>query len=124
MLAQMIRFGGVGSIATMAHVLSALTAESALLLSPQPANLTGFLVAVVVSYFGHSYFTFRTGHGSSDRFLRFAMVALAGYAASSLTVALVTQGLGLSFGLAMVAVAVVVPASSFLAMRFWVFGRR
>ncbi len=122
MLAQMVRFGGVGGLATLAHVIGALAAERILQLSPQPANLAGFLTAVLVSYFGHSHFTFRSGRGSSDRILRFVLVAVAGYATSSLTVAVGTQVLGLPFAMAMVAVAVIVPASSFLAMRFWVFG--
>ncbi|WP_180996041.1 GtrA family protein [Tabrizicola aquatica] len=124
MLAQILRFGGVGGVATLAHVLAALAAGLVLQLSPQQANLAGFLTAVLVSYFGHANYTFQAGRGASGQFLRFAVVALAGYAASSLTVALVTQALGLPFGLAMAAVAVVVPASSFLAMRSWVFAGR
>lgn len=121
MLAQMLRFGGVGGVATVAHVLAALAAGLALQLSPQQANLAGFLTAVLVSYFGHANYTFQAGRGASGQFLRFAVVALAGYAASSLTVALVTQALGLPFAVAMALVAVIVPTASFLAMRVWVF---
>lgn len=121
MLGQIIRFGGVGGIATLAHVLVALVAERGLDLTAQQANLVGFLIAVLLSYFGHSRFTFQSGRGSSDRFLRFVTVALTGLAASSLTVAMVTQGLGLPFAVAMAAVAVAVPAASFVAMRIWVF---
>ena len=121
MLGQLIRFGGVGGLVTLAHVLVALVAERGLDLTAQQANLVGFLIAVLLSYFGHSHFTFQSVRGSSRRFLRFVTVALAGLAASSLTVALVTQVLGLPFALAMAAVAVAVPIASFVAMRIWVF---
>lgn len=121
MLATLIRFGGVGGLATLVHVLVALTAEHSLSLSAQQANLAGFLVSVLLSYFGHAHVTFRSGQGSALRFLRFVVVALTGYAVSSLTVALITGPLGLPFAVAMVAVAMVVPATSFVAMRFWVF---
>ena len=121
MAAQAIRFGAVGGVATLSHVLIAIFAELALQLDPQMANFVGFLTAVLVSYFGHAGYTFQSGPGSSKQFLRFALVAAAGYAASSLTVALVTQYLGLPFALAMALVVAVVPVASFLAMRFWVF---
>jgi putative flippase GtrA len=121
MTAQVLRFGAVGGVATLAHVLVAVLAERALAVGPQQANLVGFLTALLVSYFGHGNYTFPSGRSPSEQFLRFALVALATYVSSSLTVALCTQSLGLPFALAMVPVAVVVPAASFLAMRFWVF---
>lgn len=121
MLNQVARFGGVGVLATLAHVLTALVAERMLQMSGQSANLAGFLTAVLISYFGHANFTFHSGPGSSERFLRFATVSVSGLAASSLTVALITQALGLPFVVAMAAVVIVVPTATYLAMRFWVF---
>ncbi len=123
MLAQALRFGGVGGLATSVHVLSALVSSKVLQLSAQQANLTGFATAVLVSYFAHARFTFRSESSSVEQFLRFVVVAFAGLAVSSLTVALCTEKFGLSLVAAMMAVAVLVPASSFLAMRFWVFTR-
>jgi putative flippase GtrA len=121
MLAQLIRFGGVGALATLAHVAVALAARQALPVTDQQANLMGFLAAVLMSYVGHARVTFQAPVGSAEQAGRFAVLALAGLATSSLTVWAMTAGLGLSFGLAMAAVAVLVPLASFFAMRLWVF---
>jgi putative flippase GtrA len=64
MLATLIRFGGVGGLATLVHVLVALTAEHSLSLSAQQANLVGFLVSGWVSYVGYAHVSFRSGRGS------------------------------------------------------------
>jgi putative flippase GtrA len=121
MMAQLIRFGGVGGLATLAHVVVALAARQSLPVTDQQANIIGFLAAVSLSYIGHARVTFRAPVGSVDQVLRFAVLSLLGLATSSLTVWIVTAGLGLGFGVAMAAVAVLVPAATFLAMRFWVF---
>jgi putative flippase GtrA len=123
MLAQIVRFGGVGGLATLAHVTVALAAQRGLPVSVQQANFMGFLAAVMLSYFGHARFTFQTRVGSAGQVQRFALMSLLGLATSSSTVWLVESALGLGFGAAMAVVAVVVPAVTFIAMRFWVFRR-
>jgi putative flippase GtrA len=121
MLAQILRFVGVGGLATLAHVLTALAADALLPLSAQQANLAGFAAGFATSYAGHARVTFGAPLRSGPQFLRFAVLSLLGLAASSGTVWLVTSRLGLGFPAAMAAVALVVPALSYLAMRFWVF---
>jgi putative flippase GtrA len=123
MLAQLIRFAGVGGLATVVHVLVALVVQAVLPVSAQGANLAGFAVAVLLSYIGHARVTFGMDARSGPQFLRFCLLSALGLATSSATVWLVTERLGFGFGVAMVAVAVLVPAASFLAMRFWVFSR-
>lgn len=121
MLAQLVRFGFVGGLATLVHVLAALSAKAAFDLPEQRANLVGFSVAVLVSYLGHMRFTFAIREGSSTQFLRFVIMSGLSLAISSGAVWLMTIELGFSFAAAMGAVAVLVPGASFLAMRFWVF---
>jgi putative flippase GtrA len=123
MLAQILRFVGVGGIATLTHVLTALAASRLMPVTPQGANLAGFAAGVVVSYIGHARLTFGAPLRSGPQFLRFVVLSLTGLAASSLTVWLVTGVMGLGFGLAMGTVGLIVPAVSYLAMRFWVFAR-
>jgi putative flippase GtrA len=121
MFAQLLRFGGVGLLATLSHVLVALAVERLAPVSAQGANLAGFAAGVAVSYAGHARVTFGAPLRSGPQFLRFVVLALVGLAVSSATVELVGRVLGLGFGMAMAVVAVVVPAASFLAMRLWVF---
>lgn len=123
MLAQLLRFAGVGGLATGVHVLVALFAQASLPVSAQGANLAGFTAAVLLSYIGHARFTFAVATQSAAQFLRFCFLSALGLATSSATVWLITTQLGQSFMVAMVAVAVMVPAASYLAMRFWVFDR-
>ena len=121
MLGQLIRFAGIGGLATLAHVCAALVAEKGLQVSTQQANFIGFLTAVTLSYVGHARFTFNAQVGSAAQIRRFALLSLLGLATSSSTVWLVNTVLGFSFGIAMAVVAILVPAATFVAMRFWVF---
>lgn len=120
---QLLRFGGVGGLATGVHVLCALAARQGLALSEQQANLAGFVAAVLVSYVGHGRYTFGVGLQSAPQFLRFVLLSLLGLATSSATVWAITGWLGFGFVAAMIVVAVVVPGMSFVAMRLWVFAR-
>jgi putative flippase GtrA len=124
MLTQIFRFGFVGGLATLAHVLTAMAAQAMFNLPVQGANLAGFCVAVFVSYLGHMRFTFAVQKGSGAQFLRFVVLSGLSLMTSSATVWLITTKLGASFATAMVAVAVLVPAASFVAMRLWVFSHR
>ena len=121
MLGQILRFIGVGGLATLAHVLTAMAVEAAVHVTPQQANLAGFAAGFATSYAGHARVTFGAPLRSAAQFLRFLALSLLGLAASSGTVWLVTTRLGLGFPVAMAAVALIVPAISYLAMRFWVF---
>jgi len=121
MLARLLRFAGVGGIATLVHVLTALGVAAALPVSAQMANVAGFGAAVAVSYLGHARVTFGADLRSGRQFLRFVALAALGLLASSGTVWLVTARLGLGLAVAMAVVAVVVPLTSYLAMRLWVF---
>lgn len=124
MLAQLVRFAGVGGLATAVHVLVALLVQAALPVSAQGANLAGFGAAVVLSYLGHARVTFGVSARSGPQVLRFVVLSGLGLATSSATVWLMTTKLGASFGAAMVAVAILVPAASYLAMRLWVFSHK
>lgn len=116
-----MRFGGVGILATLVHVLVALCAERLTGLSHQQANLAGFLAAVSVSYFGHLRYTFRQNSHSARHMLRFLVVSGVALATSSAIVQLVTAVGGYGFLTAMILVALVVPPVSFVVMRIWVF---
>lgn len=124
MLGQLFRFGGVGGLATVVHVLIALAAQRVFSAPPQGANLAGFFGAVLVSYLGHARFTFGVTAQSGLQFLRFLFLSGLGLLTSSATVWLITTKLGGSFAAAMVAVAVLVPAASFVTMRLWVFSQK
>ena len=124
MLGQLLRFLGIGGMATLVHVSAAVFAHSQFPVSDQQANLVGFGAALGVSYLGHAYFTFGTGLIGWTAFARFLIVAMTGLLVSTATVWLATDWFDLGFRLAMVAVGLAVPVASFVALRIWVFADR
>ncbi|WP_171181796.1 GtrA family protein [Ruegeria sp. HKCCD8929] len=120
MIAQVIRFCGIGGLATLTHVTVAVLTQSLFGLAPLHANFAGFAGALFLSYLGHSRWTFGVAAYHGLQFSRFVAVALIGLATSSGTVWLFGQ-MGLGFGASMLCVAVLVPAVTYLALKFWVF---
>ena len=123
MVMQLVRFAGVGVLATLVHICTALVAYELLSFASLWANFAGFAVAVFVSYFGHARITFKTEADHGQQFPRFLFVALVGLATSSSVVWLNSDRLGHSFGLSMLLVAIAVPLVSFFAMKFFVFAQ-
>ena len=118
-LAEALRFGAVGGLATLTHAGLYLMALG--LLAPQLANLAGFVTALAVSYLGHACFSFRrdAGHRPGAP-LRFVLSAGLGFALNAGFVALATHGLGAP-ALGFWAIALITPALSFVLLKFWVF---
>ena len=118
---RIARFGAVGLFATPVHFTVALsmkyiTGTSSVLLM----NTCGFLVALVVSFFGHYHFTFSSSQIYTRAFARFFVVALGAYAASSLCIILTSYAqlpdIGrLFFG------ALIIPIISYIANKKLVF---
>ena len=124
MLAQLFRFIGVGGVATITHVFVATTAHRLFSAPELWANFSGFCVSVVISYLGHSSFTFVAAPDHKQHLPKFVFVSLTGLATSSFIVWLIATFTTGSFYLAMMLVAVIVPLATFLALRFWVFSHR
>lgn len=125
-LGEILRFGGVGLVATAVHVGIYLAALPHVL--PQIANAVGFVCALSVSYLGHTWFSFveasgRVGRGRALA-LRFVAVTAIGYVVNAGWVALTTQVLGLPSGWAAVLIAGATPALTFFLFKFWVYAPR
>lgn len=118
LIGQVLRFGLIGGLATLVHLLVAwwvlrMWAEG----SPFLVNFIAFVVAFQVSFWGHSLFTFRQ-KGSAWRFL---LVTLGGFAINS-SLLWVFLALGVSSPFLAICLSVLlVPLFVFLASRFWVF---
>lgn len=126
LLGEILRFGGVGVLATATHVGVYLTMLT--LLPPQAANAAGFLAGVSVSYLGHTWFSFAAAAGRIGRgralAMRFIMVIALGYGLNAGWVALTTQVLGLESEWAVLFIAGVTPAITFFLLKFWVYASR
>ena len=125
-LRQGIRFGWVGGLATLTHVLVFDSLVRHLDLAPLLANLIAFLVAFLVSFLGHYAWTFRDARdgdlaGWQRSLYRFFAVALTGLALNSVFVFLVVDVLGYPHTAAIVFMVLVVPGLLFLLSKFWAF---
>jgi putative flippase GtrA len=125
MTAPVIRQGAtfafIGLAATAVHVVAALSVRRGLQASALEANLIGYSVAVLVSYFGNARFTFGKAALQGDQFARFLAVSLFGLALNQAITFVAVNRLGLDFRLALGVVVIVVPAVSFGLSRIWAF---
>lgn len=121
MIRQLVRFLGVGVVATFTHAIVALLANGIFNFPAQAANFTGFCTAFCVSYFGHTIITFQIKKNHKLYLPKFIVVTLFGLLISSAITYLVTEKYGMRFEIAMLLVVICVPAMTFLASKFWAF---
>jgi putative flippase GtrA len=127
--AQLVRFGAVGGLATLVHVGFFTLGIELFGFRPMVSNLVAFCLAVIVSFIGHFWWTFR--HQPAVRmkgsclpwaaFFRFTVVAVTGLALNSLAVFLVVNQFNLSYGYACVLMITAVPFCTFMLSKFWAF---
>jgi putative flippase GtrA len=118
---QAARFGAVGLAATVAHVLTVLAVVKFAGVPGLPANLGGFLVAVLVLYAGNHRWTFDCRGLHARYFPRFVAVAALTLALGQVIVWLVTERAGGDHRIATAVVALTMPAIAFIACRDFVF---
>ncbi len=120
-IAMFARFGLVGVLATGTHLV--VVALLALLTAVEPlaANTIGFLVAFIVSGFGHARYTFRLKRARGRALAKWFIISLAGLAASNLVLAWLLANPPAPDIWLRVGATAVVPAASYLAARLWAF---
>jgi putative flippase GtrA len=116
------RFAIVGVVATLTHMLLALTLLNLGGLPPLPANILAFCVAFFVSFAGHSFWTFR-GHGAELKasMVRLLITAGCGFLLNNGTLWLLLVLTALGDDLSVILAALVVPPATYLMNKFWVF---
>lgn len=114
-----LRFGLTGLLVTGLHAITAIVLIEWLALAPPLANGVAFAVATVVSYVVNTTWSFSSQlHGRTLR--RFVCVSMAGFLLAML-VAWVAQRCGLDYLLGILAVALVIPAFTFVLHNFWTY---
>jgi len=91
---------------------------------PEVANALGFVVALVLSFVGHRWLSFKgTSTPMPQSLRRFGVTALAGFACNELVFMLLTRHYGWLALLALFVALVVASAQTFVLSRFWAFQR-
>ena len=118
---QFLRFGLVGALATLVHMLIGVT----LIHSGWPAlaaNPVSFVIAFVVSFMGHYGFSFSDQEADIVTSLkRFSIVACGGFIANEALLAVLVWSGGVPQILALVFSTGTAAVGSFFASRNWAF---
>jgi len=123
-IAEIFRFGIVGIIASVLHILTALTLLGAGLMGPYGANAAAFCVALIASYIGHHRWTFQREGGHAEHFPRFVTTALLGFALNQGIIAIAIEFFNLPYWIAILIVVATVPAIVYLLCKLWAFALR
>lgn len=120
---QLLSFGSVGMLATLAHVAVAYALLTTTSINPYAANLAGFLSAVGISFFGNARVTFGYSEAWWPAFTRFVVVSLTSLGLTT-TILAVIETWSLPYWTYVLATLAIVPPLTFLLSKFWVFARR
>ena len=120
---SLIRFGLTGILATMAHAAVFVLLIEVVSLRPVYAAVPAFLTALGVSYGLNYRWTFGAEGPHHRVFPRFVLVCVTGLLLNLLITYLVVDRWLLGYGYALLAVVTLVPPSTYLLSRFWVFNR-
>lgn len=122
MSASTVWFLAVGATAALTHMAVFALAQHSMW--PELANALGFCIAFFVSFAGHRLLSFKDAGTSVGTSLgRFAVTALAGFAANEAIFVLLLRGLDVPALLALFAALVFAAGQTFLLSRFWAFRR-
>jgi putative flippase GtrA len=120
---QILAFTGVGVVAAIVHygLLMGLVEFAAW--RAVPATLVGYIGGGVVSYWLNRSMTYRSDRPHDEAGWRFAVVAAVGFGLTYLCMSLLHGGWGFHYMLAQILTTCVVLVWSFVAHKYWSFGK-
>jgi putative flippase GtrA len=115
-------FAVIGAFAALVHYIVAVAVEFTHIGSPAIANITGFLLAFPVSYFGHTKYSF-SGHTATHQqaLPKFFGVAVTGFLINQVMLLNTLYFTSLPFWFVLGVVMVLVAISTYILSRFWAF---
>jgi len=129
-MAQLIRFGIIGLMTTFVHLSIFVAAIEYAELSGSISNLIAFSAAVIVSFFGHYFYSFKDQLGDTNdarglihmpAFLKFCLVSTGGFLLNSLIAWSIVDSLNMDYWIAVIMMMTVTPITIFLLSKYWVF---
>ena len=118
---RILKFGVVGLFATLTYYFSALSLREVLYnFSIMVTNLIAYGIAMIVSYVGHYFWTYRAQSGHGVTIVRYVISALFGSALNSAIVYICMRS-SMQYNSAMVVAIVFVPAVAYVINKKWVF---
>lgn len=122
LLGLMIRYGLVGVLASLVHAAISLALHKLLGMDPFWSHATGFFGGLITAYLGHYHYSFKDDGSHKQRFPKFVITALTGFALHQTGVYILVNHLQLDYSTqALPLLMVSVPVITFLMSKFWVF---
>ena len=117
------KFGAVGIAATLSHALAFILILRLLGWTEQASNLAAFIIAFLLSWSGHYFWTFQKNGAQTigQTMPRFFVVALSGYALNALFVFVVITKLAQPDFYVLPLMIFITPLMTFLLSRYWAF---
>lgn len=120
LILQIITFGCVGVIATLVHYCVALALSYYDVVVVYLANVVGYLSAVGVSLFGHSFFTYKKKI-TQTIVTRFIVVSLSTLLLSECILFVLERWLSLPHAISLAIIVSSIPVLTFILNKFWVY---
>ena len=118
LFSQLLRFAGVGVVNSAIYFVLAAAFSEIIGLTAFASSVLAYIIAAAIAYLGHKFLTFAQPVHAADEVSRFVVATGIGLSLAAL-IPLVQSGFApmISF----VTVLLLVPACSFLMMKFFVF---
>ena len=120
---EVYRFLIVGLLATIVHSICLIVFVEFLQQPATFSNLGAFFVAVVTSYIGHFYWTYKTSSTHQKTFTRFFILAFVGFILNYLIFYLMVDTMKWHYLVALSVVITTIPLLTYLGQKYWVFRR-
>jgi putative flippase GtrA len=122
---QLARFGAVGIFGTVTHFITVIALVNSLKIQPLDANVMAFLVAFMVSFTGHSQFTFGDiDFNYQSALRRFFAIQVGGFILNQVVFYILLTYFHWYYIPALILDLLIVPPIVFVSSRLWVFVHR
>lgn len=120
---QLFRFGIIGGLATIINCIIFVLLVDFLKLQPLAGNFLAFSSAFLISYLGHSSWTFKNKQHNKERLIKFLITALIGLAVNSSFVWILMHYFNQSAYIAVLPMVFITPILVFYINKTWVFNK-
>ena len=120
MIYKLIRFSIIGALATLVHWSVVVFLYNTFSISPLIANFLGYLVAVIVSFYGHRTWVFLASDSIKTR-VKYVSISLSALALQQLLIYISIDRILLRFEILMILIIGITAIYSFLLMERWAF---
>jgi putative flippase GtrA len=121
-LSQVVRYGLVGAVGTLAQYAILIGVVSAHIATPVVASTAGAVIGAIINYILNAKYTFNhTGHAQA--LPKFALIAIAGALVNGVLMKILIYSAGINYIIAQILATLLVLALTYTMNSMWTFSR-